>query len=210
VTRLNRASVIVVAALLMAGTPRISAGVFAPAREYEIKAGLLYNFARFVEWPADAFRGDGDELRFEVVGHDPFDGALDRLVAGKTIHTHRIVTLYSTGESTQLHGHVVFIAESEKRHLANLLTVVRQKPVLTVSDMDGFAQGGGVIGLMSRDDSIRFVINRAAATDARLHVSSRLLSLAALVERQTGQFRTTMPTIGGELLAGGMPGATDH
>ena len=54
-----------------------------------------------------------------------------------------------------------------------------------MSDIDQFAEHGGVIGLVAGAQSIGLVINRAAATRARLRVSSKLLSLATVLDRDS-------------------------
>jgi hypothetical protein len=180
--RLDRLVTIGVAIALLTAFPRVSAGQLAPVREYEIKAGFLYNFATFVEWPDGVFKTKTEELRLEVIGHDPFDGALDRLVAGKTINQHPVVVVYSGHATAGPRGHMVFVSGSEYKQVAGLLSALNNTPTLTVSDIDRFAEHGGVIGLVAAGRSVRFVINTEAATRARLRVSSRLLSLATILK----------------------------
>ena len=180
-----RASSIAVAVALLASFPRVSTGQLVPAREYEIKAGFLFNFSKFIDWPDDAFKSETDDLRLEVIGHDPFGGALDRLVAGKFIDQHPVVIVYSSDVSAGRRGHVVFVSASEHKQLPSLLSALIGTPTLTVSDIDQFAEHGGVIGLVAQGQSVGFVVNRAAATRARLRVSSRLLSLATILDRDS-------------------------
>jgi hypothetical protein len=54
-------------------------------QEYEVKATYLYNFARFVEWPAVAVEAKGNSFDVCVLGQDPFGPTLDAVVAGETI-----------------------------------------------------------------------------------------------------------------------------
>jgi hypothetical protein len=197
--RLFRASIAVAVAL--ASFPGVSTGQLVPAREYEIKAGFLVNFSKFINWPDDAFTSETDDLRLEVIGHDPFGGALDRLVAGKLINQHPIVIVYSSDVSAGRHGHMVFVSASERKQLPKLLSALAGTPTLTVSDIDQFAEHGGVIGLVAGGQSVGFVVNRAAATRARLRVSSKLLSLATILDRDsvgstaigTGNFTYAIP-----------------
>ena len=158
-----------------------STGITASAlSEQDLKAAFLYNFARFTEWPEAAFDTQG-ELRVQVIGHDPFNGALDRLLGGKRVHDRRISVVYTAGVTPAETGHVVFVAASERSRLDAILGALEGENVLTVSDIDDFAERGGMIGLVSDKDSLRFVVNRTAASRARLQVSSRLLSLATSV-----------------------------
>ena len=77
--------------------------------------------------------------------------------------------------------HVAYIAESEDRRLPQLLRAMRKLPVLTVSDIDGFAEAGGMLALVQNDDRLQFEVNRDAATLAGLRLSSQLLKLARTV-----------------------------
>jgi hypothetical protein len=191
--RLRRVVAITVAAALLTAFPRVSAGQLAPVREYEIKAGFLYNFAAFVEWPEEVFKTKTEDLRLEVIGHDPFDGALDRLLAGKTINQHPVVIVYSSHLTAGPRGHVVFVSGSEFKQLPGLIAALNNTPTLTVSDIDQFAQHGGVIGLVAAAGSVRFVINTEAATRARLRLSSRLLSLATILKGDSVGSSSTTP-----------------
>jgi hypothetical protein len=103
-------------------------------------------------------------------------------VAGKTINQHGIVIVYSSHITAGPRGHVVFVSGSEYKQLAGVLSALNNTPTLTVSDIDQFAEHGGVIGLVAAGRSVRFVINTEAATRARLRLSSRLLSLATILK----------------------------
>jgi hypothetical protein len=180
--RFARTASIAIAVALLVSFPHVSAGQLAPAREYEIKAGFLFNFAKFVSWPEGAFTGDTDELRLEVIGHDPFDGALDRLLVGKTIDQHPVVIVYSSDVSSPQRGHIVFVSGSERKQLKKVISVLGGTGALTVSDIDQFAEQGGVIGLVPAGQTVKFVINRGAAARAGLKVAAVLLSLATVLD----------------------------
>jgi hypothetical protein len=150
-------------------------------REYDIKAGFLYNFARLVDWPDDAFKNETDDLRLVVIGHDCFDGALDRLVAGKTVGSHRIVIAYVSTVKSGPPAQMAFVSASEEKQLPVILSALKASSTLTVSDISRFANRGGIIGLTMEGGSVHFVVNRATANQARLRVSSRILSLATVV-----------------------------
>jgi hypothetical protein len=169
--------------LLLGGLPRAGQAQLVSAREYEVKAGFVFNFALFVEWPDGAFATPTERLRLQVIGHDPFDGALDRLVAGKTVRGHPIEIVYSNDVAGVARAHIVFVSASKREQLPGVLAGLTRSPTLTISDIDRFAHQGGVIGLVSSGQQIRFVVNRAAAARARLTVSSRLLSLATVLDQ---------------------------
>jgi hypothetical protein len=72
------------ACLTLAAATLTLAGA-SPPIEYQVKAAILYNFSRFVEWPEDAFQSENAPINFCVFQHDPFGGALDKIIRGKTI-----------------------------------------------------------------------------------------------------------------------------
>src|ERR1700710_2338258 len=76
-------------ATMILGPARIA---FATSREYQVKAAFIYNFTQFIEWPKEAFKGPQESFVIGVVGQDPFDGALEQILAGKTVGNRPIVT----------------------------------------------------------------------------------------------------------------------
>jgi hypothetical protein len=78
--------------------------------------------------------------------------------------------------------HILFIGYSAKDHLTELFKFVHKKPVLTISDMQGFANRGGMINFRRVKNYIRFEINAKAAQQAGLKISSQLLKLAIIIE----------------------------
>jgi hypothetical protein len=149
-----------------------------PATEYELKATFIYNLIRFVDWPEEVFSSASDPLRLVVIGHDPFNGALDRLLAGKTVNGRSILVVHSASGVTAPPGNAVFLAGSEEKGLAKLLASYCHAPVLTLSDIHAFAARGGVVGLVMVDKMVHFSVNRTAAEEARLRISAQMYHLA--------------------------------
>ena len=147
------------------------------AREYELKAAFLYNFAKFVEWPAGTFSDDGAPIIVAVVGDDPFKGSLDS-VGGKSANGRQVVVRRLNVGQDLRSCQVLFVSSSERKRLAQIMASVAGASVLTVGEMEGFANNGGMIRLTMEDSKVRFDINAGTARRARLKVSSKLLSLA--------------------------------
>ena len=80
--------------------------------------------------------------------------------------------------------HVLYIATSERERLADILHEVRELPILTVSEIQGFSHEGGIIELLRDGERIRFKIDLGVAHRAGLELSSRLLNLAVTVTRK--------------------------
>jgi hypothetical protein len=151
------------------------------AEEYSVKAAFLYHFAQFVEWPAETFKDAGAPLVYCTLGEDPFHGALDASLSGKTVGTHPIQVRHFK-QTSELQGcHVMFIGEKEKRLFSTVFELFRGSPVLIVGESERFVQDGGIIGFCLEENKIRFDINLEAAEKAKLKISSRLLVLARAV-----------------------------
>jgi hypothetical protein len=151
------------------------------ADEYAVKAAYLYNFAKFVEWPPASFATDNAPLLICVMGDNPFGEALTNL-HGKRVGAHAVAVQELPSSQEAPSCHIVFITRSQQPRLKNLLATLSGRPVLTVSDIDNFTQGGGIIGLIEIEQRIQFVINTSAASRAGLKISSQLLKLAIVVD----------------------------
>ena len=149
--------------------------------EYQVKAAFLYNFAKFVEWPADMFEGDGEALVLCVAGDDPFGGSLDGVVRGETLNGRRLVVHRTRDLSEIQECHVVFVPRSERSRQERILDSVRHRGVLTVGETDGFLTGGGIIRFVLDQNKVRFDVNLEAAESSGLKLSSKLLRLARMV-----------------------------
>ncbi|UCF90634.1 MAG: YfiR family protein [Desulfobacterales bacterium] len=149
-------------------------------REYIVKAAFLYNFAKFVEWPADAFAEIRSPIVLGMLGEDPFGSALDS-INHKSVGDREIVIQRLEKLADLKKCHMLFISRSEKNDLDSILAQLSGLNILTVSDMDGFALKGGIIGLFTVGNKIRFEINVDSAKRSGLQISSKLLKLAEIV-----------------------------
>ncbi len=153
--------------------------------EYAVKAAYLYNFAKFVEWPPEAFASDDAPLLICIAGANPFGDAL-AVLSDKRVERHPVEVRHLPTMTGLDRCHVVFIGRAEQGRLKTVLAKVARLPVLTVSDIDDFARMGGMIGLVEADQRIRFDINLTTARQANLKLSSQLLKLAFIVEQNGG------------------------
>lgn len=172
---------ILVAAICVAMSSRANAHAESPAsREYVIKAAFLYNFAKFVDWPAEAFPNDRTPLTLCILGKDPFGVALES-IKGKTVRGRRQVVQHLARIEDLEQCHILFISASEEKHLSQILSTIKGRHILTVSDMKRFARRGGIINLVTVKSKIRFEINMDTTDLVGLKISSKLLKLAKIV-----------------------------
>jgi hypothetical protein len=168
------------AALVLAAGPALARAGDVVATEYAVKAAFLYHFAKFTEWPAAAGGPNPPVVHMCVLGDDPFGQALEDL-SERGADGLRVDVRHVTRVEAQPRCHILFISMSEGDRLAEDLARASRDSILTVSDLAGFAQAGGVIQFVLEDGKVRFWINRAAAERGGLHLSSRLLALARIV-----------------------------
>lgn len=149
-------------------------------KEYHIKAAFLYNFANFVEWPPNAFSDDVAPIVLGVVGNNQLVEILN--AASLKPIRGRIILAKGFESMENLEScHILFVDQSEKDNLQQILNKIKSKSILTVSDMPGFAQRGGIIDFIEIDNQIRFEINLQAARQTNLIISSKLLNLAMII-----------------------------
>lgn len=173
-------------------TIRLGAGLFAAAslhfiwagqevEEYQVKAAYLYNFAKFVDWPAQAFISPASPISICVLGEDPFGGTLQEVVRGKTAGGRVLMVRTASDMSSARGCHVLFISAVEWKTNRPALGHLAGGGVLTVGESPGFTTGGGIVGFKLEGRRVRFEINVEAARQAQLQISSKLLSLAEIV-----------------------------
>jgi hypothetical protein len=150
--------------------------------EYQVKAAFLYNFAKFVEWPPEAFRSDKDPLRICVLGANPFGSSLSDMLRGKTVLGRPIALADLTDAAQAADCQIVFVSESERKRVRLILKTLPHTGILTVSESEGFAAHGGMVNFTREGGHLGFEINAAVASDARLRISSRVLQLARIVK----------------------------
>ncbi|WDT81882.1 MAG: YfiR family protein [Candidatus Manganitrophus sp.] len=155
------------------------------ATEYQVKAAFLYNFAKFVDWPAEALTND-PAFVIGILGNDPFGRLIDEAVAGKTVRDKPILVKRFSRIEEAAGAHILFISDSEAGNASRIVKQLSRAPVLTVSDSDQFAERGGMVELEMEQNRVRFAINVAAVERAGLKPSSQLLKLARIVPEGGG------------------------
>ena len=160
--------------------------------EYLIKAGFIFNFAKFVEWPATAFAQPDSPIVIGILGTDPFGTIIDQIVQNKKIGARGFVVKrlkWGTDVKELRDCKILFVSASEKAHMDEVVQTVKGQPILTVGETPGFAERGGMIRFTVEDNRVRFEVNVEAAHQAELTISSRLLTLARIIQQPAVEVR---------------------
>jgi hypothetical protein len=169
---------------LVAVAAFLSAPVRAETRsptEYQVKAAFIYNFAKYIQWPRPSGSDSNRPFVIGLIGKDPFGPVLDQVMNGQSMQERPVIVKRFERADDVVNCDVLFVSSSERKSLQKILDVLRRNPVLTVSDMDQFAERGGMIALTTENNRIRFELNVEAIDRAGLKAGSQLLRLARIV-----------------------------
>ncbi len=157
--------------------------------EGQIKAAYVLNFVKFTEWP-DGIISNDDNVTLCVVGSNALNGALAKL-DGSSAGVHKLhvvqypsenfLAWYQNADRVFSSCQVMFIGESEQRHFVPIIKSLGNSLVLTISDIDDFAEKGGCIGLRYQQNKIIFDVNMASLKKSKLRLPGQLLNLASYV-----------------------------
>jgi hypothetical protein len=170
----------VLVALLLLAQP--TSGQNKQPSEYDVKAAMLVNFAKFVDWPANVFNSTDAPVIIGIYGSDPFGAVLDELVKNQEVSGRRLEIRRFTSGETATNCHLVYCSVSST-DTDKLLAGARLAPVVFVSDTETFTRQGGHIGFYIQESKVRFEVNLAAFERSGLKMHSQVLKLAPRVTR---------------------------
>jgi hypothetical protein len=151
----------------------------------QVEAVFLFNFAKYVDWPATAFPNPAAPITIGVVGTDVLGDSLDHIVAGKSVNGRPFAVKHFSPDADFAGCQILFIGNLETSAVTQILDKTSTLPILTVSDAKLFAQDTAIIGFVLKDQKVRLAIDLDAARKAGLTISSKLLAVADVVRRKS-------------------------
>ena len=166
-------------------------GTFSPAAaeqatgpsEHQVKAAMLYNFAKFVEWPDDVFTGPAAPLTIGILGADPFGRDIDA-VAARTIKGRPVEVRRFRKSEDVTYCHILFVGSLPEGQAAAHIRNLRRRGMLLVGDREQFIRQGGMINFLIKDDAVSFEVNVEAVQGAGMRIHPRVLNMARIVHEQ--------------------------
>lgn len=149
------------------------------AREYLLKAAFVYNFTKFVEWPATAFATDRSPLVVCIHGQEAF-GHFATAMRGKSVANRPIEVVDAHRSGAPASCHVAFL-DGEDGADARTIAQIEAAGGLSVSDAPDFVHDGGMVGLLTIENKMRFEVNLAASRKTGIRIHAALLRLAKTV-----------------------------
>jgi hypothetical protein len=169
----------VLAGMLVSGPVRAQ-----PAREYDVKAAFLLNFARFIEWPDTAFPDARSPINVCVFGASPFGDALGKVFQGESVGNRPLAVRRVDNAGEGLTCHLIFVPAAAEARAGALLSEPDSRAV-TVGESLRFLEIGGAVNLVLESGRVRFNVNLRPVEQRGVRISARLLQLASHVERAT-------------------------
>lgn len=155
-----------------------AAPIYTTTDEYKLKAAYLFNFAKYVEWPAARLPAPDSPIVIGVLGADPFGDRLDRTVRGRSIGRHPVVVRRARRVEDLAGCHMLFVGRGEAARARQVAELLRDSPVLTVGEASDFVSTGGMIWLGRTGDAVEFDVNLDAVRHAGLAIGARMLASA--------------------------------
>jgi hypothetical protein len=147
----------------------------------DARADMLFNLARFVDWPYDAPGATLPTLNITILGEDDLAGTLAMTLSSKSLNGRRVFVRFVRRVQDIKDSPIVFVAASEQKSVPEVIETLRDRSILTVSDVAGFSAAGGVVDFAQEGDKVRLEINQSSAERARLKISAKLLAVAKIV-----------------------------
>jgi hypothetical protein len=159
----------------------------APMSESQIKAMFVYNFLKFVEWPAERSLGARDPFVVVIIGEGATADAAEHFLEAKAVGDRPLYVRRVRWDQSLAGVRAAFVVERDAKKLQHVLGAAAAAGVLTIGEGESFATNGGVIGLLVEDRKVRFDVDTAAAQSAGLRISSKLLALTRNVRSSGGR-----------------------
>jgi len=168
--------------LIMVGRVACNAGPV--SRECQVKAAFLYNFAKFIQWPAQTFASADSPIVIGVLGQNPISGELEKAVQGRKINGRGIIVRQVESVAAARQTQILFVDSTQENSLDEFMGALKGAPVVTVGESDSFARHGGMITFIPQGDKLRFAINVAPAENSGVKISAQLQKLATEIRRE--------------------------
>lgn len=149
--------------------------------EYVLKAGFLFNFAKYVEWPADAFENPESPIVIGISGKDPFGADLEKALQNKTVRNRAFRVVRFAEPADIRRCHMLFVPRTERERVPEILTQAARWSTLTVGEEAGFARSGGATSILIENEKPRIEVNPDAAEKVGLTINAKLLKAATIV-----------------------------
>ena len=118
------------------------------------KAKLLWTFAKFTKWRDEDFRAKDSPFTIGILGENPFGKEILETLKTATVNKRRVEIRLCKSVDEAEACQVLFICASEKRNIATVLKALKTRHILTISEVDGFIEEGGIINMLRKQTGL--------------------------------------------------------
>jgi hypothetical protein len=164
----------------------IQAALFSQSAEYTLKAVAFEKLSLFIDWKATAIQDNSSkEFVIAVFGKNPFGNTLKEVYENKKIKDKTVRIIYAKSIKDLTNCQILFISKTNKSELQKVLNYIKGRPILTISDTEGFAEAGCCINFYNFENKLRFEINQKRMIDAGFAIDYRLLRVSKILNPTT-------------------------
>ena len=149
------------------------------SQDEKFKALFMYNFTKYLEWPANRSKGD---FIIGVYGASPIINELSIIAEKRKVGTQQIIVRKLSEPSELLACHIVYVPENRSGKIDEVVTTCKGKGIVIISDKPGLAKSHSGINYVLIDGKQNFEINKKHLETEGININSALLSLGVIVE----------------------------
>ena len=150
------------------------------ADEYKIRAAILINLTKFIDWPAWKMDSSHPQMVLCILGKDSIEPIVERYAQNQIVAGKPLQVLNISSVDTAASCNLLYIGVGEQKHIHPAVNELAKNGVLTVSESSNTTLPDQVIGLPTLNDEVHIDINLGAAQRTGLTISSKLLRLATV------------------------------
>ena len=154
----------------------------ATALEYKVKAGYLFNFAKYVEWPASAFPAADSPFIIAVLDGTEAGPVLEQVLGGKNVNGHPVQVKTVSAANLPKDAHILLVTRTADKTPEEIREALGTAPTLMVGETDQFAERGGAIAFVRDEESVRLTLCLEHASRNGLKISAKLSNVAKSVK----------------------------
>jgi hypothetical protein len=144
--------------------------------EDKLKVAIIGKIAKFVQWNKPATKN------FSITVLNTKNQFFKTLLEGKRVNSKPIKIIYINNINNLKESDILYISQNSSQNLQSIFKAVKNKNILTISDIRGFAQKGGMIQLYTKNQKLKLRINVNSVKAGNLKIKSSLLRISTLVK----------------------------
>lgn len=147
-----------------------------------MKAVALQKLSLFITWPEEAEQNNkSKDFTIAVLNNEPFGKTIEKIYNNQLIKNKKVRVLQAKSIEELNRCDLVYISNSNEKELKKILTTLKNKPILVVSNKNGFGLAGSHINLYNSNNKLRFEVNYSALKDAGFSVEHQLLQVSKVI-----------------------------